>query len=200
MVLVLGLTGGIGTGKTTAAGLLGRRGAEVVDCDGLGRLVVEPGGRAYDAVVERFGSSIVGAGGHLDRAALAAVVFANPDALADLNALTHPAIDDEIDLRIEASTAPVVVLDMAVLVESNLGAGRYQRVVVVEAPLPLRLRRLEARGLARDDALARIARQASDDQRRAVADHLLDNDGDLAHLETQVSDLWTRLTVPPGPS
>ena len=194
-MVVVGLTGGIGTGKTTVAALLAGHGAEVVDCDGLGRLVVEPGGRAYGPVVERFGPSVVRADGTLDRAALAGIVFADPAALVDLNGLTHPAIDVEIAHRIAAATAPVVVLDMAVLVETRLGAGQYQVVVVVEAPLELRLERLEQRGVAPDDARARIASQASDEQRRAVASHVLHNDGDLEHLARQVDALWDELTA-----
>jgi dephospho-CoA kinase len=192
-MVVVGLTGGIGTGKTTVAGLLAGHGAEVVDCDGLGRLVVEPGGRAYDGVVERFGPSIVRPDSSLDRGALAGIVFSDPGALADLNALTHPAIDAEIAQRIAVSTSPVVVLDMAVLVETRLGAGQYQVVVVVEAPLELRLARLEVRGVPPQDARARIASQASDQQRRAVADHVLRNDGDLDHLARQVDALWDAL-------
>jgi dephospho-CoA kinase len=196
-MVVVGLTGGIGTGKTTAAGLLGDRGADVVDCDDLGRLVVEPGGRAYDGVVSRFGPGIVRPDGQLDRAVLASIVFNDPAALAELNGLTHPAIDAEIAQRIADARAPVVVLDMAVLVETSLGAGQYEQVVVVEAPLALRLDRLEHRGLPRAEAQARIASQASDDQRRAVADHVLRNDGDLGHLDRQVEDLWPRLVLPP---
>ena len=192
-MVVVGLTGGMGTGKTTVAGMLGDRGADVVDCDGLGRLVVEPGGRAYDAVTTRFGPGVVHPDGRLDRAALAAIVFNDPAALAELNGLTHPAIDAEIAARIAAATAPVVVLDMAVLVETSLGAGQYDVVVVVEAPLELRLARLEGRGVARSDAEARIASQASDEQRRAVADHVVTNDGDLARLDAQVEALWPRL-------
>jgi dephospho-CoA kinase len=195
-MVVVGLTGGIGTGKTTVAGLLGARGAEVVDCDGLGRLVVEPGGRAHAAVVDRFGPAVVRPDGTLDRPALARIVFNDPAALAELNGLTHPAIDAEIAERIAGASSPVVVLDMAVLVETTLGAGQYDVVLVVEAPLALRLARLAERGVERADAEARIASQASDEQRRAVADHVLCNDGDLAHLERQVDALWPRLRTP----
>lgn len=192
-MVVVGLTGGMGTGKTTVAGLLGRHGADVVDCDGLGRLVVEPGGRAHQPVIDRFGPSVVRPDGTLDRPALASIVFNDPAALAELNGLTHPAIDAEIAQRIAATTAPVVVLDMAVLVETSLGAGQFEVVVVVEAPLELRLDRLEQRGVTRDDARARIASQATDEQRRAVADHIVTNDADLAHLERQVYALWPQL-------
>lgn len=192
-MLVVGLTGGIGTGKTTVAALLARRGADIVDCDALGRLVLEPGGAAYDEVVEQFGPRVVGDDGRIDRPALARIVFGDPLALARLNAITHPAIDGEIAQRIRDASAPVVVLDMAVLVESDLGAGQYQRVVVVEAPLDLRLVRLEGRGVPRDDALARMASQASDDDRRRVADHVVANDGDLDRLDAHVERLWRRL-------
>lgn len=193
---MIGLTGGIGAGKTTAAALLARRGADVVDGDGLGRLVVEPGGRAHDAVVARFGAGILDPDGRIDRPALAAIVFADPAALADLNACTHPAIDAEMAARIAASTAPLVVLDLAVLVETSLGAGQYDRVVVVEAPLEVRFERLAARGLTRAEAEARMANQATDEQRRAVADHVLRNDGPLAQLERRVERLWSLLVDP----
>lgn len=194
--LVIGLTGGIGTGKSTVAGLLATRGAVVVDCDGLGRKVVEPDGRAYAAVVERFGPGVVAADGRIDRPALAAIVFNDADALADLNAITHPAIDAEIADAI-AATAPdaVVVLDMAVLTESNLGKGQYGPVLVVQAPLDVRLERLAQRGLSADDAKARIASQASDLDRRRIADVLIDNGGDLDALDAQVERAWQVLTA-----
>lgn len=193
-MLVVGLTGGIGVGKTTVARALQRRGAVVVDCDGLGRLVVEPGGLAYDGVVARFGPGVVRDDGAIDRPALAAIVFNDPAALADLNAITHPAIDTEIARAIAAAPeGAVVVLDMAVLVETSLGKGQYDVVVVVEAPLEVRLVRLAGRGMAPDDARARIATQATDAQRRAVADLLVDNGGDEAELERNVDHLWVAL-------
>jgi dephospho-CoA kinase len=195
-VLVVGLTGGIGTGKTTVAHLLAARGASVVDCDALGRLVIEPGGRAYPKVIARFGPQIVRDDRTIDRAAVAAIVFNNPDALADLNGISHPAIDAEIAERIAAArsaNARIVVLDMAVLVETKLGQGQYDAVVVVEAPLEVRLIRLAHRGMIEADARARIASQASDTDRRAVADYVVDNGGDLAHLERQVDELWPKL-------
>ena len=194
MGLVVGLTGGIGAGKTTVARLLAGHGAVVVDCDGLGRTVVEPGGLAYAGVVARFGPGIAHADATLDRAALAAVVFADPAALADLNAITHPAIDVEIGRAVAAAPArAVVVLDMAVLVETALGRGRYELVVVVEAPLAVRLARLAARGLPRADALARIATQATDAQRRAVGHRFVDNGGDERSLAITVAALWADL-------
>jgi dephospho-CoA kinase len=193
--LVVGLTGGMGVGKTTASGLLARRGAEVVDGDGLGRLVVEPGGPAYDGVVAHFGARVLAPDGRIDRPALAGIVFGDPAALGELNAITHPAIDAEIARRIASADAPLVVLDLAVLVESRLGAGQYHQVVVVEAPMELRLARLAARGVPADEARRRIASQATDDQRRAVADHLVTNDGDLETLDRRIDLLW-RVLLP----
>jgi dephospho-CoA kinase len=188
---VVGLTGGIGAGKSTAAEMLRELGAVVIDCDQLGRDVSEPSGAAYPALVERFGPGIVGPDQRIDRRALAAVVFNDQHELAALNAITHPAIDAEIETRIEAaSPASLVVLDMAVLVESELGAGLYQEVLVIESPLEQRLERMRVqRQMGADDAAARIASQASDSQRRAVADHVIVNDGDLGRLRAAL-EAW----------
>jgi len=192
---VIGLTGGIGSGKSTVASMLGALGAFVVDCDGLGRQVIEPHGRAYAKVIDRFGRDIVRDDGQIDRGALAAIVFRDEKALAALNAISHPAIDAEIADRIaDAAEDQVVVLDMAVLVETDLGAGQYDTVVVVEAPLDVRLVRLAQRGMAEDDARARIASQATDEQRREVADYIIDNAGGIDELRDEVNDLWDALT------
>ena len=193
-VLVVGLTGGIGVGKTTVARLLAGHGAVVVDCDALGRAVVEPGGLAHDAVVRRFGPGVVRADGTIDRPALARIVFGDPGTLADLNGITHPAIDVEIGRAIAVAPAgSVVVLDMAVLVETRLGKGQYDLVVVVEAPLAVRLDRLAGRGMAADEARARFAAQATDADRRAVGDLFVDNGGDEDALARTVARLWTEL-------
>jgi dephospho-CoA kinase len=192
---VIGLTGGIGSGKSTVASMLGALGAFVVDCDGLGRQVIEPHGRAYAKVIDRFGHDIVRDDGQIDRGALAAIVFRDEKALAALNAISHPAIDAEIADRIaDAAEDQIVVLDMAVLVETDLGAGQYDTVVVVEAPLDVRLVRLAQRGMAEDDARARIASQATDEQRREVADYIIDNAGGIEELRDEVNDLWDALT------
>lgn len=192
---VVGLTGGIGSGKSTVAAMLGALGAFVVDCDGLGRQVIEPHGRAYARVVDRFGRGILRDDGQIDRGALAAIVFRDEDELAALNAISHPAIDAEIADRIAgAPEDQIVVLDMAVLVETDLGAGQYDTVVVVEAPMDVRLTRLAQRGMTEDDARARIASQATDDQRREVADYIIDNAGDMDALRDEVTTLWDALT------
>lgn len=199
---VVGLTGGMGAGKSTVAAMLAERGARVVDADAIAREVVEPGRPALDAIAARFGDDVVGEDGSLDRAALAAIVFADPEELAALEAITHPAIRDGLEQRLAAVAATeessgdeqVVVVDHPLLVESGF-AGRCDVVVVVEAPVRLRLDRLEAgRGIAREDARSRIEQQASDAQRREVADHVLVNDGDEAALARAVASLWAQLT------
>jgi dephospho-CoA kinase len=191
---VVGLTGGIGAGKSTAAAILSELGAVVVDCDQLGRDVARREGAAYPGMVALFGPGIVAGDGAIDRAALAAIVFNDADALRQLNAVTHPAIDAEMARHIEAAPAgATVVLDLAVLVESQLGAGRYHEILVIEAPLADRLDRLaRQRGMDPADARARIASQASDEARREVADHVVVNDGGLDALRAQLEAWWER--------
>lgn len=194
-MLLVGLTGGIGAGKSTAAGLLAERGARIVDADQAARDVVEPGRPAHRALIERFGSGIVDADGRIDRSALAARAFASTEDRAALEAITHPAIHEELARRVaEAPPDSIVVTDVPLLVEAGgARAGAYDVVVVVEAPREVRLDRLERRGISRNDAAARMAAQATDEQRRAVATYVLDNGGDLATLETQVDRLWAEL-------
>src|SRR5690242_9902381 len=150
-MLVVGLTGGIGSGKSTVAGLLAERGAHVIDVDGLGREVIAPGGRAEAQVIDAFGEGIRGADGHIARPKLAAVVFGDASALDRLTAISHPAINAELADRLAQRPDDVVVLDMAILVESILGKGMYDKVVVVEAPPALRIERAVDRGMARAD-------------------------------------------------
>jgi dephospho-CoA kinase len=196
-VLLVGLTGGIGAGKSTVAELLTQRGATVIDGDVIARRVVEPGQPALAAIVEHFGADVLAPDGTLDRPRLAAKAFANAEERAALEAITHPAIGAEF-LR-EMSEAPpdgIVVNDVPLLVESKQAADRgYEVVIVVEAPRELRLDRLVERGLDRADAEARMAAQATDEERRAVATHLLDNRGSRADLEAQVETLWADLTA-----
>lgn len=193
----IGLTGGIGSGKSTAAARFASLGAVVIDADQLAREVVSVGTPGLDRVVSRFGGEILRPDGSLDRPALGRLVFDDPAALADLNAIVHPLVAERsAELMAAAGPDAVVVYDVPLLVENNLAAG-FDAVVVVEAPLELRLARLASRGLAEDEARARIARQASDEQRRAVATVLLDNSGDRAALAEQVDAAWRRL-VPAG--
>jgi dephospho-CoA kinase len=189
----IGLTGGIGSGKSTAAARFAELGATVIDSDRLAREVLAPGTPGLAAVVDRFGVDLLNADGSLDRARLAAVVFADSAALADLNAIVHPQVAERTaQLMAAAGPDAVVVHDVPLLVENGL-AGRYDAVVVVEAPLPQRLSRLQARGLDAEAARSRIAVQASNEQRRAVATVVLDNSGSVAELHAQVDQFWARL-------
>ncbi|MCJ7438357.1 MAG: dephospho-CoA kinase [Acidimicrobiia bacterium] len=194
-MLLVGLTGGIGSGKSTVADLLVRRGAVVVDADAVARSVVERGMPALAALVERFGEAVLGADGALDRPKLAELAFADEQSRKDLEAITHPAINTEFLSQMQAAPADaIVVCDVPLLAESEQARGRgYPVIVVVEAPLDLRLGRLEGRGVPRADAARRMAAQVSDEERRAIATHVIDNSGDLDALERQVDDLWTDL-------
>jgi dephospho-CoA kinase len=190
-VLVVGVTGGIGSGKSTVAGLLAERGGVLIDADAVAREVVEPGGAAYDALRARF-PDVFDGGGRLDRGAMAGVAFEDPEALAALNDITHPAIGNEILRRIAAAPPDaILVLDVPLIVEA--GARSYDVVVVVVAPRATRLDRLEARGVDRDDAERRMAVQASDDERRAMADYVVENAGSLDALVPEVERVWTEL-------
>src|SRR4051794_37913723 len=192
-VFMVGLTGGIGSGKSTVAELLTARGALVIDADAIAREVVEPGTPALAALVERFGADILRPDGSLDRAALAAKAFVDDESRRALEEITHPAIGAEFLRRVgDAPKGTVVVHDVPLLVESKRGFD-YGAVIVVEAPRDVRLARLEARGIQRADAEARMAAQASDDERRAIATWVIDNGGDLAALERQVDDIWPHL-------
>jgi dephospho-CoA kinase len=200
---LVGLTGGIGAGKSTVASLLRHKGATVVDADEVARAVVEPGTPALAALVARFGGGILDADGRLDRAALAAIAFADDDGRKALGDITWPAIGEEFERRIrEAPDDSLVICDVPLLVESKAAAARpYVAVVVVEAPRELRLQRLQERGVLRDDAERRMAAQATDDERRAVATHVLDNGGDVESLSRQVDAVWDDLLTrePPEP-
>src|SRR5690606_31772289 len=190
-MLRVGLTGGIGSGKSTVGRRFTELGGTVVDADRIAREVVEPGSRALRAIVERFGEDMLGEDGALDRPALARIVFADPAALADLEGITHPAIWELTATRMAtARRNGIVVHDMPILVEKGL-ASAYHLVVVVDAPAEERLRRLvEDRGMDAADARARIAVQATDAQRRAAADALIPNTGTIDELRQAVDALW----------
>ena len=198
-MLRIGLTGGIGSGKSTVAGLLAARGARVVDADRIAREVVEPGTPGLDAVVAAFGTEVLTPEGALDRPALAAVVFADPEARRRLDGIVHPLVRARAaELVAAAPPDAVVVQDVPLLVETGQAAS-YDLVLVVQADLATRLRRLVGRGLPEDDARSRIAAQATDEQRRAVADVVLDNSGTVEELEAQVERFWVERVAPaPG--
>jgi dephospho-CoA kinase len=202
---IIGLTGGIGAGKSVVAARMAERGAVVIDVDAIGREVLEPSGAAAADVIERFGERVVDDEGRIDRARLAKVVFSDREALAALEDISHPAINVEIDRRLDAmGDDALVVLDMAILVGSRLGrdlpSGRgYDTVVVVDAPEEIRLARLvDIRGMREPDARARIAAQPRDADRHAVADHIVVNDGDLDALDAGVDALMAALGRPSG--
>ena len=189
----VGLTGGLGSGKSTVAALLGEHGAVIIDADVVAREVVRAGTPGFAAVVARFGPDVVGRDGELDRAALARIVFADGAALDELNAIVHPLVGSRsAELAAAVPPGAVVVHDIPLLAENGL-ADRFDTVVVVEADREIRLARLAERGLTRAEAEARMAAQATDEQRRAIADEIVRNDGDLDSLARQVDRLWDRL-------
>lgn len=188
----IGLTGGIGSGKSTAAARLAERGAHVIDADAIAREVVALGTPGLTQVADAF-PGVLAPDGSLDRPALAARVFGDPEQRALLESITHPLIGTEVARRMEGLPEDaVVVYDVPLLAETG-ARDRYDFVVVVEAPLELRLTRLADRGLPADQARARIATQASDEQRRAVADVVLDNGGDRDALTAEVDAAWARI-------
>jgi dephospho-CoA kinase len=193
----IALTGGIGSGKSTVARLLEAKGAVVVDADAIARAIVEPGEPALTEIREAFGPDVLEPSGRLDRAALAGIVFADPDALARLNAITHPRIAARsAELLAAAPSGAVLVYDMPLLVEQGPQALEgWDAIVVVDAPDDARLERLVARGLDRDDALKRMGAQATRQERLAAADHVIDNSADPAALERAVDGLWRSLAA-----
>jgi dephospho-CoA kinase len=196
----VGLTGGIGAGKSTVSRMLAEKGAVVVDGDQIARELVAPGEPALAAIVERFGTGVLHPDGQLDRAGLAAIVFPEPEALADLDAIMHPRIAHRAEQMLqdaERDGTPVVVYDMPLLVE-NGAADDFDVVVVVHAPIEVRLARLAVRGVPVADARERMAAQASDAERAEVATILIDNGGDEEQLIAQVERAWYLLRAALG--
>ena len=190
----VGLTGGLGSGKSTVAALFGEHGAVIIDADVVAREVVRAGTPGFAAVVARFGPGVVGPDGELDRAALARIVFADGAALDELNAIVHPLVGSRsAELAAAVPPGAVVVHDIPLLAENGL-ADRFDTVVVVEADREIRLARLAERGLTRAEAEARMAAQATDEKRRAIADEIVRNDDDLDSLARQIDRLWDRLS------
>lgn len=194
MSVRVGLTGGMASGKSTVSGILGRLGATVIDADLLAREVVGPGTPGLAAIVQEFGPEILLDDGTLDRAALGAIVFADPERRSELERIIHPQVLARA-AELEAGVAPggVVVHDIPLLAETGR-AGDFDAVVVVDVPVELQRRRMvEDRGMSREDADARIAAQATREQRRAVATHVIDNVGSLEELEATVERLFVEL-------
>ncbi|RCV51666.1 dephospho-CoA kinase [Marinitenerispora sediminis] len=195
----MGLTGGIGSGKTEVARRLAERGAVVIDADRLAREVVEPGTAGLAAVVAEFGADVLAPDGRLDRARLGEIVFADADRLARLNAIVHPRVAERTaELMAAAPEDAIVVYDVPLLVENDLGR-EYDVVVVVDAPDDLRVGRVVAnRGMGEEQARARIRAQASREERLAAADVVVDNSGTVADLDARVAEVWAGLAARAG--
>ena len=193
----IGLTGGIAAGKSAVATRLAELGAVLIDADRLARAVVEPGTPGLAAIAEAFGPGVIGADGALDRPALGAVVFADADARERLNGIVHPLVRAAaLDRRAQAAPDAVVVEDIPLLAESGQ-AGRFALVITVQAPLAERIRRMvQDRGMTEADARARIAAQATDEQRAAIADVVLENSGTLDELRAAVDAVWRERVLP----
>jgi dephospho-CoA kinase len=193
-MLLVGLTGGIASGKTTVSAMLAERGAEVIDADHIARQVVMPGTPAWCKIRDHFGPGVLHPDGQLDRQALADIVFADKSKLALLNEITHPAIFARIADRLEAHHGQdvVVVLDAALLIEAGLAEG-VDVVVVVHSPREIQVERLAAKGVGATDARNRIAAQLEPEKRLARADIVIDNGGSLEDLGRQVDKLWEEL-------
>jgi dephospho-CoA kinase len=197
-VLVIGLTGGIGSGKSTASALLAAKGAVVLDADAITRSLQVPGTEVFDKIVEHFGTRVVGPDGALDRAALAEIVFADEQAKKDLEGIVHPAVGAVMVQRLQelTDTDAVVIYDVPLLVES--GRKGYGAVIVVDVDPEIAVARLvEQRGMTEADARARIANQVSREERLAVADRVLDNSGSREQLQLQVDEAWAWIQTLP---
>lgn len=194
-MLRVGLTGGIGSGKSEVSRRLSALGAVLVDADAVAREVVEPGTPGLAAVVSEFGERILLPDGSLDREGLGAIVFADEEMRKRLNAIVHPLVGQRMrELVDHVPVDAIVVYDVPLLTENNL-AGLYDLVVVVDASAEEQVRRLMTlRGMTEEAARARIAAQATREERRAIADRVIDNTGTLEALAAQVDELWAELT------
>ncbi|PID55363.1 MAG: dephospho-CoA kinase [Micrococcales bacterium] len=198
-MLRVGLTGGTGAGKSTVSARLAELGAAVVDADQIAREIVAPGAPALARIRQRFGAGVIGSDGSLDRAEVARMVFADDAARADLEAIMHPLIaqrTEELFAQAKADGARVVVHDVPLLVEKQL-QDNYDIVLVVHADAGQRIARLaRTRGMSPDEARQRIDAQATDEQRRAVADVWIDNSGTPAQTMAKVDEIWRNHLVP----
>ncbi|GAA4529661.1 dephospho-CoA kinase [Nonomuraea ferruginea] len=193
-MLKIGLTGGIGSGKSEVSKRLSARGAVVIDADKIAREVVEPGTPGLARVVATFGEEVLRPDGSLDREKLGSIVFADQEKLAALNAIVHPLVGERVALlQSEAPDDAIVVYDVPLLAENGL-AGMYDLVIVVDAADEVRIARLaDHRGMAEHDAKARIAAQASREDRLAVADVVIPNEGSLDDLDARAGEVWAEL-------
>jgi dephospho-CoA kinase len=195
VAFVVGLTGGIGSGKSLAAQFFSQLGALVIDADQLARSVIERGSEGFDEVLLRFGDTVL-KNGDIDRVALGQIVFENPEAKKDLEEIIHPRIRAEFEEAV-ASLNPgqIMVYEIPLLVETN-AADRFDFVITVESDAELRKQRLRARGMFHSDIEKRMASQATEEQRRAIADCVLTNDGSEDELLRQVENVWESTILP----
>jgi dephospho-CoA kinase len=193
-MLLVGLTGGIASGKSTVSAMLAERGAEVIDADHIARQVVMPGTRAWCRIRDHFGPGVLHPDGSIDRQALADIVFADQAKLTVLNEITHPEIFARIADRLEAhhDQDVVVILDAALLIEAGLAEG-VDVVIVTHSPREIQVERLAAKGVGERDARSRIAAQLAPEQRLARADIVIDNTGTLEDLGRRVDEVWKQL-------
>jgi len=197
-MLLVALTGNIASGKSSVASMFASRGATLIDADVLARLAVRVGTPGYDAIVRRWGDSVLSADGVLDRGALRGIVFEQPEELRALNAIVHPVVErmrSELLASSRARGDRLVICDIPLLFENNLADG-FDRIVLVDAPRPLRLERLvRDRGLRETEAMAMIAQQMPADLKRARADFVIDNDGSRDALAQRVDEVWRALSA-----
>lgn len=193
--MYLGLSGGIGSGKSTVAKILTDLGAVVIDADVIAREVLEPGQIGYENTILTFGESVLTESGSIDRKKLAEIVFQNPAQLAKLEAIVHPAVIERVaQIRESLPETSTVVYDTPLMFEKQL-QGQFDKVLIVSADVELRRSRLLDRGLELNDINARIANQATDEQRESIADFVIRNNGSHAQLQEQVVKVWQQITA-----
>ncbi|MEX2537753.1 MAG: dephospho-CoA kinase [Actinomycetota bacterium] len=194
MAYIVGLTGGIGSGKSTVCALLAARGAIVIDADAIVHELQEPGTDVFNDMVEAFGPDIVGSDGRLDRPKVATIVFSDEDKRKQLNDIVHPRVGEVVAERLSAAgPEDIVVIDVPLMAESPRSGRTYGTVIVVDAKPETQLERLVGRGMEADDARSRMASQASREDRLKLADHIVTNDGSVQDLERQIDELWPEL-------
>ena len=191
---IVGVTGGIATGKSAVMAILADLGAEILDADLVYRGLVQPGQPLLVRLGDHFGDEVIAADGHLDRRALGAIVFSDPARLAELDALTHPAVRAEIDARVTASAAGIVAIEAVKLIESGHAAACDETWLVVAPPEVQRARLMSRAGISPEEAERRLAAQPAEASRRAVVDRVIDNSGTLDDLRRAIEALWSSLS------
>lgn len=191
--MYLGLTGGIGSGKSTAARMFADLGAIVIDADAIAKEVLEPGQVGFESVVNNFGEEILDSSGNIDRVVLAGKVFGDTTKLKELEEIVHPAVATKVaQIRESLPAGAIIIYDTPLLIEKSL-QQQFDQVIVVLAPEALRTQRLLARGLAQNDIIARMSNQATDEQRREIANYVIDNSSSLVELREEVQKVWTQI-------